>query len=104
MVAGSGRRRLKAARGRSTRTLLVVNTALRAEEASMALWARLRSFWHSVLHRSDVEREMFDELQFHLERRAEDLMARRGLSRAEATRIARLEFGSMEKYTEEARQ
>ncbi len=70
----------------------------------MALWARLRSFWHSVLHRSDVERNMSDELQFHLERRAEDLMARGGLSRKEAMRIARLEFGSVEKYKEEARQ
>ena len=47
----------------------------------MALWARLRSFWHNVLHRSDLERNMSDELQFHLERRAEDLIARSGLSR-----------------------
>ncbi|HMG96657.1 MAG TPA: ABC transporter permease, partial [Gemmatimonadaceae bacterium] len=70
----------------------------------MALWARLRSFWHNVLHRSDVERNMSDELQFHLERRAEDLIARGGLSPAEAMRIARLEFGSVEKYKEEARQ
>ena len=68
----------------------------------MALWARLRSFWHNVLHRSDVERNMSDELQFHLERRAEDLIARGGLSPAEAMRIARLEFGSVEKYKEEA--
>src|SRR5437867_10538840 len=70
----------------------------------MALWARLRSFWHNVLHRSDVERNMSDELQFHLERRAEDLIARGGLSLEEAMRIARLEFGSVEKYKEEARQ
>ena len=47
---------------------------------------------------------MSDELQFHLERRAEDLMARDGLSLAEATRLARLEFGSVEGYKEEARQ
>ena len=70
----------------------------------MALWVRLRSFWHNVLHRSEVERNMSDELQFHLERRAEDLMARDGLSLTEATRIARLEFGSVERYKEEARQ
>ena len=70
----------------------------------MALWARLRSFWHNVLHRSDMERNMSDELQFHLERRAEDLMARGGLSPDDAMRIARLEFGSVEKYKEEARQ
>jgi predicted permease len=70
----------------------------------MGLWARLRSFWHSVLHRSDVERNMSDELLFHLARRAEDLMARGGLSQKEAMRMARLEFGSIEKYKEEARQ
>ena len=57
----------------------------------MALWARLRSFWHNVLHRSDVERNMSDELQFHLECRARDLIARGGLSPAEAMRLARLE-------------
>src|SRR5438552_2616043 len=70
----------------------------------MALWARLRSFWHNALHRSDVERHMSDELQFHLDRRAEDLMARSGLSLEKAMRIARLEFGSVERYKEEARQ
>ena len=32
----------------------------------MALRARLRSFWRNVLHRSDMERDMSDELQFHL--------------------------------------
>jgi predicted permease len=70
----------------------------------MALRARLRSFRRSILHRSDVERNLSDELQFHLERRADDLMARGGLSLADAMRIARLEFGSVEKYKEEARQ
>ena len=70
----------------------------------MALWARALSFWHNVVHRSDMERHMSDELQFHLERRAEDLMARSGLPLEEAMRIARLEFGSVEKYKEEARQ
>src|SRR5438093_10740043 len=70
----------------------------------MAVWARLRSFWHNVLHRSDMERNMSDEVRFHLERRTEHLIARGGLSPAEAMRIARLEFGSVEKYKEEARQ
>ncbi len=70
----------------------------------MTLWSRARSFWHNVFHRSDMERNMSDELQFHVERRAEDLMARGGLSLEEARRVARLEFGSVEKYKEEARQ
>ena len=34
----------------------------------MALPAPCRSFWRNVLHRSDMERDMEDELQFHLER------------------------------------
>jgi predicted permease len=68
------------------------------------LWSRLRSFWRSAVHRSEMEREMADELQFHLEQRAEDLAARRGLSPDEARRIARIEFGSVERYKEENRQ
>ena len=70
----------------------------------MGVWDRVRSFWHNALHRSEMERSLSDELQFHLERRAEDLMARGGLSPEEARRIAGMEFGSVEKYKEEARQ
>ena len=70
----------------------------------MGLWSRARSFWQNVVHRSDMERSLSDELRFHLERRAEDLIARSNLSLEDAMRIARLEFGSVEKYKEEARQ
>src|SRR6185503_10880505 len=45
---------------------------------------------------------MGDELTFHLERRAEDLV-RQGLSPAAAARQARLEFGGMEHYKEQCR-
>ena len=65
--------------------------------------ARLRSFCRSVLRRAEMERDLADELQFHLERRADDLVAR-GMTRAEAMRTARLEFGSVERYKEETRQ
>lgn len=68
-----------------------------------AVLARLRSFWRNALRRSEMERNMSDELRFHLERRAEDLVVRRGLRLEEAMRIARLEFGSVEKYKEESR-
>ncbi len=64
---------------------------------------RLRSFWRSLTRRADVERQMADELTFHIEARATDLMSRHGIPRAEALRLARLEFGSVEKYKEEAR-
>jgi predicted permease len=67
------------------------------------LLARIRSFWRSA-HRSDMERNLSEELQFHLVARAEDLAKRRGLSPEVAMRTARLEFGSVEKYREEARQ
>jgi len=50
-----------------------------------------------------METEMSDELQFHLEARADDLMSRRGLTREEALRQARIEFGGVEKYKEESR-
>jgi len=70
----------------------------------MTLLARMRSFWRNALHRSEMERNMSDELQFHVARRAEYLVERRALAPEEAMRIARLEFGSIEKYKEEARQ
>src|SRR5262245_1051394 len=65
--------------------------------------ARLRSFCRSVLRRAEMERDLADELQFHLERRADDLIAR-GMTRADAMRTARLEFGSVERYKEETRE
>jgi putative ABC transport system permease protein len=70
----------------------------------MAPLARLRSLWRSVVHRSELESNMSAELEFHLAARADDLVARRGLSRPEAMRLAHLEFGSLEKFKEETRQ
>lgn len=67
------------------------------------MWARLRSLWRAVCRRSAMEQDMADELAFHLERRIEDLMRRRGLPVDEARRVARLEFGSIEKHKDEAR-
>ena len=52
--------------------------------------------------RSDLERGMADEIGFHLETRADDLM-RSGLSRPEAMRRARIEFGGVEVYKERCR-
>src|SRR5262245_43587048 len=69
----------------------------------MSLRARLRSFKKGLLQRDDIERGLTDELRFHIESRAEALAAS-GLSREEAMRQARLEFGSAEKYREEVRQ
>jgi predicted permease len=64
---------------------------------------KLRSIVRKLLRRADVEQQMADELSFHIDARATDLMSRLGLSRAEAVRQARMEFGSVEKYKDEAR-
>lgn len=57
----------------------------------------------SLFRRSRLEREMDDELRFHLECRADDLR-RAGLSADEAWRRARVEFGGVEPYKERCRQ
>ena len=59
--------------------------------------ARLRSIWRHFRHRTRTEGELDDELRFHLEERAEDLV-RSGLSAEEAHRRANIEFGSVENY------
>ena len=64
---------------------------------------RLRLLWHGLVHRAEIERQMADELSFHIDARVRDLMSRPGLSRAEAIRQARIEFGSVEKYKDESR-
>jgi putative ABC transport system permease protein len=50
-----------------------------------------------------MENEMDVELRFHIETRAEDLM-RSGVSREEAMRRARIEFGGVERVKEEGRE
>ena len=62
------------------------------------MWRTIRTW----LRRPDWEDDMRDEMRFHLERRAADLV-RNGLSPAEAARQARLEFGSIEKQKDLAR-
>ena len=52
------------------------------------LRARLRSFWRNAFRRSDLEREMADEFEFHLQQRAADLAAQDGVSPAEIIAIA----------------
>ena len=64
---------------------------------------RLCSLIRGLLHRERVEHAMADEMRFHLEAYADDLVAG-GLSRDEAMRRARLEFGAVERAKEECRQ
>src|SRR6516165_8695532 len=64
--------------------------------------AKLRSYARNLWRRDAFEDAMDDEIRFHLETRAADLV-RRGLPPEEAARRARLEFGSIEKQKDLAR-
>ena len=67
----------------------------------MRLLATLQSMVAALFRRSQVDHEMEDELRSHIEHRADDL-ERAGLSRRQAERRARIEFGSYAKYKEES--
>ncbi len=67
----------------------------------MKLLAYLRSVAGKFLHPSQVAEEMEEELRSHIEHRTDDL-ERSGLSRAEAERRARVEFGAQAKFREES--
>jgi len=65
--------------------------------------ASIHTFLDFLFRRPRVEREMEEELRAHLRSRADDL-ERQGLSRAEAERQARVEFGGYQRYKEECRE
>src|SRR5580658_3070627 len=69
----------------------------------MKLWASVRIFVLTLSRRSDVERDMGEELRAHIQNRVEDL-ERSGLPRPEAERRARIEFGGNERFKEECRE
>jgi predicted permease len=66
----------------------------------MKLLDSIRFRMSSLFQRSEMRAEMEDELHSHIQHRADDL-ERSGLSRTEAERRARIEFGGREKYKEE---
>ncbi|HEY6465353.1 MAG TPA: ABC transporter permease [Candidatus Acidoferrales bacterium] len=68
----------------------------------MRLRGRLRSWVGALFRRSRMERQLDDELRFHIETHTDDLM-RSGLSRGEAARQARLAFGGVDRAKEECR-
>jgi predicted permease len=69
----------------------------------MTLWSRFHSWSQATLRRSRMERDMNEELRFHIEAYAQDLM-RNGISREEALRRAKAEFGGAERMKEECRE
>jgi hypothetical protein len=64
--------------------------------------ARLRALRDAILRRDSLESNMDDELRFHLDARTDDLV-RRGLSRSDAARRARAEFGGVAIVKEDCR-
>jgi len=67
------------------------------------MFPRLRSFWWTIWNRSRFERDLDDEMRFHLEARMEDLL-RKGVPREEARRRAQIEFGSTEAHQDRVRE
>ena len=59
--------------------------------------------WRSLRHRAQFENELDDEMRFHIEARAEDLV-RSGISREKAARRARIEFGCVESHQDGVRE
>lgn len=67
----------------------------------MRLVDAMQARWSALVHRSAMRDDLEQELRDHLHDRADDL-ERSGMSRAEAERQARLEFGGFEHYREAA--
>jgi len=65
--------------------------------------SRLSSWARGVFRRDRLETDLAEEMEAHLEMRAEHWRAQ-GLSTEEAARRARLEFGGLDRYKDECRQ
>src|SRR6266436_4461494 len=74
-----------------------------AAAGSMNTIAYFRSLAARFFRRAETERDLRDELRSHIELRA-DALERSGLTRAEAERRARIEFGNQERSKEECRE
>ncbi|MGH7677658.1 MAG: ADOP family duplicated permease, partial [Gemmatimonadaceae bacterium] len=66
------------------------------------MFADLRFRLRALLRRDVLERELDDELRFHLERETDKLM-RAGFTRAEAERRARISFGGLDRIKDDSR-
>ena len=98
----AGRKRLREETDSWNRLATAIGTALvRATGGSMRFLAYLRSLAAKFFHRSETADDMEEELRSHIQLRADDL-ERSGLSRSEAERRARIEFGGYERFREES--
>ncbi len=69
----------------------------------MKFLASLRSLCSALFHSKHIDDELDEEMRLHIQNRADDL-ERSGLSREEAERRARIEFGGVERFKEEVRE
>jgi len=69
----------------------------------MSLRSRISTWWRAVRRHADVDAQVDEELRFHVESYAEDLV-RQGWTREEALRRARAEIGSLAATREKTRQ
>ena len=69
----------------------------------MKLLVSLRSLCSALFHSTHIDDELDEEMRLHIQNHADDL-ERSGLSRAEAERRARIEFGGVERFKEEVRE
>ena len=65
-------------------------------------WKRFRHRWRYWLDRSQRQRLLWEEMEFHIDSMADDLAAQ-GMSGPEARAAARRKFGNMTQKSEEAR-
>ena len=69
----------------------------------MSMRSRVRTWWRAVTRGADVDAQVDEELRFHIESYAEDLV-RGGMPREEAMRRAKAELGSLAAGKEKCRQ
>lgn len=68
----------------------------------MSVRSRVRTWWTAIFHAAELDWQMREELQFHIEAQAE-AFERQGVSREEALRRARAQMGSAAAVRENAR-
>ncbi|MGH9572055.1 MAG: permease prefix domain 1-containing protein, partial [Candidatus Acidiferrales bacterium] len=69
----------------------------------MPRWLKKISFWlRSLLHRQELDRDLDDEIAYHLEAKTEENIAS-GMTPAEAQRAARIDLGGIEQVKEKMR-
>ena len=76
-LTAAGKRRLQSEAERWNQMTAVIAGILQTHPGgAMNLWARLRSWTAAMLRRTRTEREMDEEMRFHIEAHAADLVSR----------------------------